>query len=685
MPTQCWMLGKYIPLPSTVPDEPLNKQIGQLKEWNALLWCTYRKHMYRSSSSSVLLSTSTTSIPPSKFSTTTTSSITQSNLNVKEKVSSLSPLRLPTATEWQAYFNPTFSDTGYGCTIRSMQSLMINSFLRHICYQNQVEGKNHKGCSKEDKDNCSNGCTNDDNGTIIPWFDYLDRLSSEQNISLYSSIVSYVLDWPSMYPIVDETTKDGCTTYSIPLTLLPSLPNIPSTVFSFQNYLQYGGYKKREGIWWGNYEALYATTQLHRMHTNSIRSSSSASHRNTNLNSFTIYLATDGIVVKETLYHYARSLSSSSSSSGPWRPVLLLIPVRLGYQFPITSSFNLLQSIDYMRLPSFMGALGGRPRHSCYLIGIVSYSKEQSLVTTTTNDHRSDPPSRHGNDNVSTSTSSLSSSFRLRKSSASALPSANDTHTKYSRYYSLYNYYDHVLHQRTTEKKEDSLLPVSESDPMQTNTEYKVIYLDPHTTNVCPNYSTFSESDNSTVKNDHQKQTSDPASSSAAAAADAETSAVQRPTVVDPLLQSYRASLRPPSSAWLMNLEDLDPSMSLAYYFRTENEYKHWLTAINTLWDCYRAKKTELECVPLKKDDKEDTHEIIKFLFEIVDTPPNFEYTGTSNRSPVVSTETIPSSSTSNASSLPTTSVSSSESSLPASSSSSSTANKHPTEEWEIL
>lgn len=69
-------------------------------------------------------------------------------------------------------------------------------------------------------------------------------------------------------------------------------------------------------------------------------------------------------------------LQDSVDIEGQWKPLILLVPVRLGlekfnsvYAPPLTALFSLKQGI---------GIIGGRPKHSMYFIGFQGdYTNEQ--------------------------------------------------------------------------------------------------------------------------------------------------------------------------------------------------------------------------------------------------------------------------------------------------------------------
>eukprot|EP00290_Baffinella_frigidus_P055438 CAMPEP_0180346618 /NCGR_PEP_ID=MMETSP0989-20121125/3972_1 /TAXON_ID=697907 /ORGANISM="non described non described, Strain CCMP2293" /LENGTH=624 /DNA_ID=CAMNT_0022335767 /DNA_START=59 /DNA_END=1930 /DNA_ORIENTATION=- len=56
----------------------------------------------------------------------------------------------------------------------------------------------------------------------------------------------------------------------------------------------------------------------------------------------------------------------------PWRPLIILIPVRLGPEGKINSAY-IPKLAAYLGFPQSLGFVGGRPRHSYYFVGVRGY------------------------------------------------------------------------------------------------------------------------------------------------------------------------------------------------------------------------------------------------------------------------------------------------------------------------
>ncbi|EJW87807.1 hypothetical protein WUBG_01286, partial [Wuchereria bancrofti] len=93
------------------------------------------------------------------------------------------------------------------------------------------------------------------------------------------------------------------------------------------------------------------------------------------------------------------SISSYSGVSEEWRPLLIIIPLRLGLNTINRCYFPAIQA--FFELPQCVGIIGGRPNHALYFCGIVDNNLLyldphfcQNFVdldeTTTTRDERDD-------------------------------------------------------------------------------------------------------------------------------------------------------------------------------------------------------------------------------------------------------------------------------------------------------
>ena len=89
-----------------------------------------------------------------------------------------------------------------------------------------------------------------------------------------------------------------------------------------------------------------------------------------------MYLADDSMIYLDALYAKCRSTPPSSPSSSssaaqsemtqPFRPVLILIPVRIGLEKPNDIYIPALREV--FQYPQCIGIIGGRPRASLYFI-----------------------------------------------------------------------------------------------------------------------------------------------------------------------------------------------------------------------------------------------------------------------------------------------------------------------------
>merc|ERR1712188_189555 len=144
------------------------------------------------------------------------------------------------------------------------------------------------------------------------------------------------------------------------LQLVEDSPRAPFSIHKIA--LQGNSLSKQVGQWFGPSTAIVALSQLHELQQ--------LDHE------FSMYLADDSMIYLDALYAKCRSTPPSSPSSSssaaqsemtqPFRPVLILIPVRIGLEKPNDIYIPALREV--FQYPQCIGIIGGRPRASLYFI-----------------------------------------------------------------------------------------------------------------------------------------------------------------------------------------------------------------------------------------------------------------------------------------------------------------------------